>query len=103
MKILATFTFTKKQLHLILFTGLNFLDYVSTKMFLTVGGEEMMPVASYILSIAGFTGLLWLKIISIVIILIFLNRFSIRMLQILNLVFIIVVLNNFAVWYFLKF
>lgn len=103
--ILATFTFTKKHLHLIFFTSLNFLDYVSTKMCLSMGGIEVMPVASYVLSIAGFTGIIWLKIISVLIVAYFtlIDRFSLWCLQVLNIILIIVVLNNLTSWYILKY
>jgi len=45
-----------------LFVVLNLIDYCTTNLLITTGGEELMPLAASIISEQGMTGLLLYKL-----------------------------------------
>ena len=93
-------------INLSLYVVLNLLDLLTTKIFLLLGVEEGNPLGRYLLNKFGFNGLIFFKIIGIIVIML-LCLFSpsfIKIIPLLNLLMTVpLILNCKRIFYELRY
>jgi hypothetical protein len=83
-----------KAINFTILAGLNYLDYLTTKIILLNGGKEANPLMDYIIVHNGIDHVLLFKAFALIIVLASLKWMSVRLLILLNTVYLFVVLNN---------
>jgi len=88
-----------KALNFAILAGLNYLDYLTTKIALAAGGKEANPLMDYIIVHNGIDHVLLFKLFALTIVFLSLKWMGVRLLILLNIFYSIVVLSNaYLVW-----
>ncbi len=86
-----------KAINFVALTGLNCLDYLTTKIVLAAGGEEANPLMDYLIVTQGIDHLMLFKIFALGVVLIAIKYMSVKLLLLLNTFYLFVVLWNLMV------
>ena len=78
-------------------SGLNSLDYLTTKIVLANGGIEANPLMDYLIASQGIDHLILFKIFALGVVLIAIKYMSVKLLMLLNTFYLFVVLWNLTV------
>jgi hypothetical protein len=78
--------------------GLNYLDFLTTKIILALGGAEWNPLMAYLIDHFGIYSVLWFKLFVLGILLLLIQKISLRVMMLLNVVYMCVVAGNVLIF-----